>query len=192
MKHKLIPALAASILGSIPLPAIPQAASTALSPVPQMERLIRALSGDWLTRITYAPSGLLPHGGSGHSQDTYRAGPARLSLIEKYHGKGAGGVSWGTGVIWWDSQAQGFRFVWCDSSAIDSGCRVSSETGNWKDADYVATDVHEVLGKQVFEKEVWSNFTPDSFTQTLYVGDSRDTLKLFMTIRAKRVSKPGP
>jgi hypothetical protein len=54
--------------------------------------------------------------------------------------------------------------------------------------------VHEVSGKQVFEKEIWSSFTPNSFSQMLYVGDSRDTLKLYMTIKAKRVahSKSAP
>ena len=61
--------------------------------------------------------------------------------------------------------------------------------GNWDGADYVATDEHEVSGKPVFEKEVWSDFTPNSFTQTLYVGDSPDKLKRFMTIKAKRIMK---
>ena len=31
---------------------------------------------------------------------------------------------------------------------------------------------------------MWSSFTPNSFSQTLYVGDSRDTLKLYSMIKA--------
>ena len=154
-----------------------------------MEQLIDALAGEWSTDIIYEPRKDLPQGGSGRSRDSYRVGPARSSLVEEYHANGAGGRSWGTGVIWWDKQAQGFRFVWCDSFAIDAGCRVSSELGNWKGDTFVMTDSHEVLGKPVFEKEVWSSFTPSSFRQTLYVGDSRDSLELYMTINAKRIQR---
>ena len=158
----------------------------------QMERLIHALAGEWVTEETYEPSDLVPKGGTGHSRDTYRVGPARLSLIEEYHGKGAGGKSWGIGTIWWDAEAQGLHFVWCDSFALDKGCRVSSQLGKWIGNDYVATDAHEVSGKQVFEKEVWSDFTPNSFSQTLYVGDASDKLKRFLTIKAKRIIKRQP
>jgi hypothetical protein len=154
-----------------------------------MERLIDALAGEWSTEITYEPGEQLSQGGSGRSRDSYRVGPARSSLIQEYHADGAGGKAWGTGVIWWDAQAQGFRFVWCDSFAVDAGCRVSSDLGNWNGDAFMITDVHEVAGKPVFEKEVWSSFTPNSFGQTLYVGDSRETLKKYMVIKAKRITQ---
>jgi hypothetical protein len=111
-------------------------------------------------------------------------------LIQEYHVYGAGGKTWGTGIIWWDAQAIGFHFVLCDSFALDAGCRVSSQLGNWDGDAFVATDVHEVSGKPVFEKEVWSSFTPNSFSQKLYVGDSSNTSELYMTIKAKRVGRP--
>lgn len=159
---------------------------------PQMEKLIDALSGEWTTEEIYDPSELLPKGGKGTSRDSYRVGPARLSLIEEYHGDGAAGKSWGIGVIWWDAEANGFRFVWCDSYALDRGCRVSSHLGNWEGSNYVQTDEHEVAGKRVFEKEVWSDFAPDAYSQTLYTGDATDKLKRFMTIKAKRVPTSRP
>jgi hypothetical protein len=159
---------------------------------PQMERLIYGLAGEWSTKETYEPSDLMPKGGTGRSRDSYRVGPARSSLIEEYHSEGAGGKSWGIGTIWWDAEAQGFHFVWCDSFALDHGCRVSSQLGKWIGNDYVAPDVHEVSGKRVFEKEVWSDFTPNSFSQTLYTGDASDKLKRFLTIKAKRVIKRQP
>lgn len=164
--------------------------NTQSSPAPPMERLIRALAGEWSAEETYEPSSLAPNGGKGHSRDSYRVGPARLSLLQEYRGDGAVGKSWGTGIIWWDAEAHGFRFVWCDSYALDRGCRVSSQIGKWDGGDFVQTDVHEVSGKQVFEKEVWSSFTPNSFVQTLYVGEAPDQLKRFMTIRARRFKKP--
>src|ERR1700680_199174 len=91
------------------------AAQNVAKPIPPMEKLIRALAGEWSTDETYEPSDLVPNGGTGHSRDSYRVGPAGLSLIEKYHSEGAAGKSWGIGVIWWDEKAQGFHFLWCDS-----------------------------------------------------------------------------
>jgi len=157
---------------------------------PQMEKLVGALSGEWTTEEIYEPSELLPKGGKGVSRDSYRVGPARLSLIEEYHGEGAAGKSWGIGVIWWDAEAGGFRVVWCDSYALDRGCRVSSHRGKWEGSDYVQTDEHEVAGKRVFEREVWTDFAADSYGQTLYVGNAADKLKRIMTIKATRVQTP--
>ena len=86
---------------------------------PQMEKLIQALAGEWSTEETYGPSDRVPKGGTGHSRDSYRVGPARSSLIEEYHSERAAGKSWGIGIIWWDAEARGFHFVWCDSYALD-------------------------------------------------------------------------
>jgi hypothetical protein len=158
---------------------------------PPMEKLIQALSGEWSAEETYEPSDLLPAGGKGHSRDSYRVGPARLSLVEEYHGDGVAGESWGTGIIWWEAAVRGFHFVWCDSYALDRGCRVSSQVGKWDGDDFVQTDVREVSGKQVVEREVWSSITPNSFIQTLYVGETPDKLKRFMTITARRLTKRG-
>jgi hypothetical protein len=82
-----------------------------------MERLIHALAGEWSTNEIYEPSDLVPNGGTGRSRDSYRVGPARLSLIEEYDSERAGRKSWGIGTIWWDAEAQGFHFGWCDSFA---------------------------------------------------------------------------
>lgn len=158
---------------------------------PPMERLIHALSGEWSTEEIYDPSELLPAGGKGHSRDSYRVGPARMSLVEEYHGDGAAGKSWGTGIIWWEAKDHGFHFVWCDSDALDRGCRVSSQVGEWDGDDFVLNDVREVSGKQVVGREVWSGITPNSFIQTLYVGERPAKLKRFMTVTATRRVKRG-
>jgi hypothetical protein len=167
------------------------AGQNAKSSQPPIERLIHALSGEWSAEEVYDPSDLLPTGGKGHSRDSYRAGPARLSVVEEYHGDGIAGKSWGTGIIWWEAQDHGFHFIWCDSYALDRGCTVSSQEGKWDGDDFVLTNVRQVSGKQVVEKEVWSSITPNSFIQTLYLGEAPDQLKRFMTITARRVVKRG-
>ena len=165
------------------------AKNNAAKPAPQLEKLIRSLAGEWFTEENYEPSDLLPKGGKGHSRDSYRPGPGRLSLIEEYNSEGGAGESSGIGIIWWDADAEQFSFVWCDSFALDRGCRVSSQSGRWERNSYIETDEHIMEGRRVFEKEVWSDFTPNSFIQTLYVGDAPDRLKTFLTIKAKRVTR---
>ena len=154
-----------------------------------VERLINALSGEWSAEEIYDPSDLLAAGGKGHSRETYRAGPARMSVLEEYHGEGDAGKSWGTGIIWWEAQGHGFHFVWCDSYTLDRGCRVSSRLGNWEGDDFVLTNVYEVAGKKMVEREVWSSFRPNSFVQTLYVGVAPGKLKRVITIKAQRLTK---
>jgi hypothetical protein len=154
--------------------------------VSPMKSVISALAGTWSAEEVYEPGESAAKGGKGHSIESYRVGPADSSLIEEYHGDGVQGKSWGIGTIWWDAKAHGLRFVWCDSSAIDKGCRVSSELGSWDGRQLVMNDRRKVEGKTVVEKEVWSRMTANSFTQTLYVGDSVGTLKLFLTVRARR------
>ncbi len=153
---------------------------------PQMESLISALAGEWTTEDTYEASGRTSRPRVEHAREKFRAGPARLSLIEEYHGENSAGKPWGTGIFWWDEKAQGVHVLWCASDATDSGCRVLSEAGKWEGNDFVQTDVIGTSGKQVFRREVWSNLKPDSFTQTLYQGAAADKMEKIVTIRATR------
>jgi hypothetical protein len=62
---------------------------------PQMERLIVALAGEWTTEDTYEAGDDASRPRLGHARETYRVGPARLSLIEEYHGEDS--APWATG-----------------------------------------------------------------------------------------------
>lgn len=152
----------------------------------QMKRLIVALGGDWTTEDTYEASGRVSGSHLEHSRESYRAGPAYRSLIEEYHGEENAGQSWGTGIFWWDDKAQGVYVLWCDSAAVDRGCRVLSGVGKWEGKNFVQTDVNPEPGKQVFTREVWSDLKRDSFTQTIYRGTAADKLEKIVTIRATR------
>lgn len=152
----------------------------------QMERLIVALAGEWKTEDTYEASDHASRPRLEHARENYRAGPARLSLIEEYHGEDSAGQSWSTGIFWWDHKTQGVHVLWCDSDATDSGCRVLSGIGKWEGNDFVQADVNDTSGKQVFGREVWSDLKRDSFTQTIYQGAAADKLKKILTIRATR------
>jgi hypothetical protein len=153
---------------------------------PEMEKLIVALSGEWATEDTYEGGDQPPEGRRKRSRESYRAGPARLSLIEEYHGANALGKSWATGIFWWDNEAKSVHVLWCDSEAVDMGCRVLSGIGKWEGDDFVLTDHHDDSGKRVFTREVWSDLKRDSFTQTIYQGASANNLKKVLTIKATR------
>jgi hypothetical protein len=153
---------------------------------PQMERLIVALAGEWTTEDTYEASDRASGPRLEHARESYRVGPARLSLIEEYHGEDSAGQPWSTGIFWWDDKAQGVHVLWCDSDAPGRGCRVLSGIGKWEGNDFVQTDVNGALGKQVFGREVWSDLKRDSFTQTIYKGAAADKLEKILTIRATR------
>jgi hypothetical protein len=153
---------------------------------PEMEKLIAALSGEWATEDTYEGDDRTPTGHRKRSRESYRVGPARLSLIEEYHGEDARGKSWATGIFWWDHEAKGVHVLWCDSEAVDMGCRVLPGIGRWEGDDFVLKHQHGDSGKRVITREVWSDLKRDSFTQTIYQGASADKLEKVLTIRAVR------
>jgi hypothetical protein len=153
---------------------------------PEMEKLIVALSGEWATEDSYEGDGQTRIGGRKRSRESYRVGPARLSLIEEYHGENTLGKPWATGIFWWDNEAKGVHVLWCDSEAVDTGCRVLSGIGKWEGDDFVLTDEQRDSGKRVFTREVWSGLERDSFTQTIYRGASADNLEKVLTIKAAR------
>ena len=55
---------------------------------PEIEKLVKAFSGTWSIVIKIEPNERLPKGGGGHGEETWRPGPAGLSLIEEYHSTG--------------------------------------------------------------------------------------------------------
>jgi hypothetical protein len=154
----------------------------------QMERLIVALVGSWITEDIYEARDQASRPRLEHARESYRVGPTRLSLIEEYHGQDNAGKQWETGVFWWDGGVQGARVLWCDNSRPDIGCRILSGVGKWEGGNFVQTDVQEKSGKQIFRREVWSDFKPASFTQTIYQGETLGALRRVLTIKATRIS----
>jgi len=70
------------------------------SPVPQMERLAKALMGDWNTTETMEPGENFPSGGSRHGIVHVRLAAGGTTLIYEVHSDGSVGKLDGTLVIW--------------------------------------------------------------------------------------------
>jgi len=59
----------------------------------------------------------MPKGGTGTDEETWRAGPGGLSVIEEYHSTGAEGGLSGLGAFWPDKQRPTMRVLWRDSDS---------------------------------------------------------------------------
>jgi hypothetical protein len=133
----------------------------------------------------------MPKPGLGQGTEVWRPGPGAHSLIEEIHTRRAGGREGaGLAVLWWDGQAQGYRVIWC-ASANPGGCVVMSKGAHWEDGQFVVGNEFERDGGKVVYREVFSNFTPVSFTQTIYEGESDAALKRVLTIHATRITVNG-
>jgi len=172
----------------VPAPGAPPA------PSDQMQKLLRTLGGTWSITYTLEPTEQLPKGGTGAGREVFRPGPGGASLVEEFRAReGTRDVS-GLGLAWWDESAQGFRAVWC-ADDNPAGCGVMSGLARFEGADFVLTDEFEMMGKKMAFKEVFSNITTMSFTQTLYQGEAGGELKKIMTVQATKLPRqalPAP
>ena len=164
-------------------------AATQPQPGPEIKKLVKAFSGTWSIAIKIEPNEGKPKGGSGQGEEVWRPGPGGLSLIEEYHSTGDEGEFSGLGVAWWDKDARRYQVMWCDSTSR-AGCIVMKHGAKWEGNQVVAMDDSETAGKKVTFKEVFSDITENSFTQTLYQGESGRDLKQLLTILATRKNAP--
>lgn len=149
---------------------------------PEMQRLSTFL-GTWAITYELDPTADMPSGGQGEGQEVYRPGPGGHSLIEEFRGKESTGDVSGLGALWWEEGSHGYRTVWCDSLS-HRGCTIMKEPARWKGGEFVLGDQWEAMGKKFSFKEVFSEISAKSFTQTLYQGESGGELKRVMLIKA--------
>ncbi len=162
-----------------------------LQPSDEMQRLTKVLAGRWSIRQTFEPRVGMPEGSVGQGTEVWRSGPGARSLIEEIQTKVGDREFSGFGVIWWDIQAQGYRVIWC-GSANPRGCVVMSRLASWENAQFVIGDEFEREGRNVVYREVFSNITPNSFTQSIFEGESDAELKRVLTIHASKVATSAP
>jgi hypothetical protein len=155
---------------------------------PQMERFPQSLAGDWSIEFTVNPTEALPKGGIGHGDEVWKPGPGGLSFIEEYRSVGDEGEITGSGVYWWDEHLNRIQVLWCANYLL-SGCEIMSEGASWEDDRLILKNRWESAGRTHFVKEVFSDISATSFTQTIFQGESFEKLKPVYVFHAKR--KPG-
>ena len=154
-------------------------------PPSEMQGLIRALTGRWTIREKFAPDDWTPNGGSGEGQETWRAGPGGFTFMEEIHDNGAGGELYGVAFLWWD-QDRGLQTLWCDQNN-PRGCDVAGLVVQW-DGRQLTFDKEVLRGDgKLLTHEEFTNITPDSFEQTVDIGETSDTMKRWLTAEATRI-----
>ena len=153
-----------------------------------MQRVFNAFLGTWSITEKLEPSETTPTGGTGQGEEVYRSGPGGASIIEEVHVKEGSHDMSGLGVAWWDQTAQGYKVLWCNSKN-QSGCILMAHVARWEGDQWVLGDEIERDGKKFVFKEVFSEITPTSFTQTLYQGEAGKELKRILTIHAMKTVK---
>jgi uncharacterized repeat protein (TIGR03803 family) len=156
-------------------------------PGPQIEKLLRALEGTWSIKEKLAPDTASPNGAAGVGGIVWSAGPGGYSVVENYHSKEGGRTITGLGVFWWDEVAQGYRTIWCDSTN-PGGCINFKNVAKWEGSQLVLVEGYEVNGKKFTFKEVFSDITPATFTQTLYGGEEGGELRIDQSIQATKLA----
>jgi hypothetical protein len=150
-----------------------------------MKRLVGAFAGSWSIHLSSRGSAGTVNESAGDGEETWRAGPGSKSLIEEYHSTGTEGEVTGLGVYWPAVNETGINVFWCDNTAA-YGCRTLNSNAVWKEGRLVLSEQRYKEKKRYLFEEAFAFDSPDSFTQTLSEGESRASLKPFLTIRATR------
>jgi len=166
-------------------------APTAPAPAPEIQRLANMLAGRWSIRQTFEPRSGMPNGGVGQGTEVWRPGPGARSLMEEFQSRVGDREFSGLGIIWWDTLAQGYQVVWC-GVANPRGCVIMSKLAHWENGNFVIGDEYERDGRRVVYREVFSDFTHESFSQTIYEAEPKAELKRTLTIHATKISNPPP
>ena len=167
-----------------------QSAMPMPKPAPEMTKLIQKLRGSWTTAEKMEPNEMAPKGGSGKGTATFTAGPGNLSLMEKYNSHGGMGNFAGLGNFWWDSKAQAYKGVWCDTMTPD-GCDASGTT-KWEGDSLVSMMEGEMNGQKMVTKLTYSDWKPNSFVMTMESGPDAGSLKKMMTITYTKAGAAAP
>ena len=151
-------------------------------------RLAAKLEGRWAIEITRPGN---EKKASGRGEEVFERGPGQHSFVEKYHAVEAEGKVTGLGIYWWSDAMKTYQIVWCDNEA-SQGCSPMSGGGKFEGENLVLLTMYDENGKKKEYKEVFSDFTANTFTQTIYERPEGGEWKVTGTIHAKRVkSKIG-
>ncbi len=154
-------------------------------PDPAMTKMIKMMAGNWMVTEKADPSPMMPKGGTGKGMAVLTAGPGGMSLMEKYHSSGVMGSNFtGFGTFWWDSRAQLYRGVWCDSMT-PGGCDASGTT-KWDGDNLIGTMSGDMNGQKMITKFIYTDWKPNSFVMKMKMGPNENSMKDAMTFTYTR------
>ena len=169
-----------------------QSPKSAPQPSSEIQSLTKALSGEWSLSVKFEPSASAPKGLTNTGEETWRPGPGGFTLLEEEHLTMPKGDVFLLGVIWWNNATKSLHGMECQN-LLPYTCDVKGAqkdiTMNWDGKQFVIDEVEtSKSGKTSVWHEVWSDITPNSFTQTGEYGDPGGPRKRLFTIHATKVT----
>lgn len=162
----------------------------ATQPPAELQSLIKALSGKWSVSVKFEPNSAMPAGADGTGEETWRAGPGGYTLLEEEHVPTPAGEAFLLGIIWWDGKVKSLHGMECNNQlayTCDLKGALNDITMTWDGKQFTIDELETHDGKKTMWREVWSDITSTSFTQTGDIGEPGGPFKRFLTIRATRI-----
>jgi hypothetical protein len=179
----LIPVIFSSFLAAARQQANPPALAES-GASPEMNKLAKALAGDWKTEENMERSEFFPNGGSRHGASHVKLGAGGTTLIAEIHSDGSAGKLDGFVAIWWDTSASIYRFFTCFNDP-DSPCEVRG-TAHWEGDTFVNDYEETVDGKKLKFRDSFLQITPTSHTLVAAMDTGDGTMKTLITTRSTR------
>ena len=153
------------------------------SSVPEMERLAKALGGDWSTTETMERGESFPSAGSRHGSVRATLAAGGTTLIYEVHSNGSAGKLDGMLVIWWDRSANLYRVFVCFNNP-NHPCEMRG-IAHWEGDSFVNDYDETVKGKKASWRDTFT-FTPTSHTLVAAMDVGNGTMKTVITTIATR------
>jgi hypothetical protein len=153
---------------------------------PEMERLAKALVGDWDTVEVMERGQLFPTGGSRTGRVHARLASGEYTLVYEVHSDGSVGKLDGFLTIWWDPSDHNYSFFACFNDP-ESPCRMRG-TAHWEGNSFVNDYDVTSDGKKTRWRDTFT-FTPNSHTLVAAIDSGNGTMKTVITTTARRAHK---
>ena len=179
MGFRIVPVALLSL--SFPLCVRAQPAPVASGP--EMERLAKALAGDWGTVETMEKSAEFPQGGSRRGMVHARLAAGGTTLIYEVDSDGSAGKLNGFLAIWWDPEPRVYDVFVCFNSPKHP-CQTRG-TARWE-GDVFVNDYELPAGGKLIRWRDTFGFTPTSHTLLAAMDIGGGRMKTLITTRATR------
>lgn len=169
-----------------------QSLTSVPQPSPEIQSLTKALTGEWSLSVKFEPDSSAPNGLTNTGEETWRPGPGGFTLLEEERLRMPEENLFLLGIVWWNSATKSLHGMECQN-LLPYTCDVKGAqndiTMNWDGRQFVIDEMEtSKSGKKSIWHEVWSEITPNSFTQTGEYGDPGGPRKRLFTIHATRLT----
>lgn len=158
---------------------------------PEIQSLIKALSGKWSVSVKFEPNSAMPGGSEGNGEETWRAGPGGFTFLDEERLPTPAGDVFLLGIIWWDFKTKSLHGMECNNQfpyTCDLKGALNDITKSWDGRQFTIDEIETHDGKKSLWHEVWSDITSTSFIQNGDMSESGGAAKRFLTIHGTKVA----